>query len=259
MTAQVVGNSTHTQAQRLRQLRHEVWQANLDLQRHNLVTFTWGNVSAIDRESGLVVIKPSGVAYEDLSADNMVVVDLAGQVVEGDLNPSSDTVTHLVMYHTYPEIGGVVHTHSPHATSWAQAGKAIPALGTTHADYFYGSIPCTRALTNTEIASDYEHNTGLVLVETIAECDPMAIPGIIVKEHGPFSWGKDAHQAVHNAVVMEVVAAMALQTLQINPAVQYINQALLDKHYLRKHGANAYYGQSAANKKSLRESDESIQ
>ncbi len=236
------------QAERLKKLRHDVWQANLDLERHNLVTFTWGNVSAIDRESGLVVIKPSGVAYEDLSAENMVVVDLEGNVVEGDLNPSSDTATHLVMYRTYSKIGGVVHTHSPQATAWAQAGKAIPALGTTHADYFYGSIPCTRALSNEEIAKDYELNTGLVIAETIGDEDPMAIPGILVKEHAPFCWGKDAHNAVHNAVVTEVVAGMALQTLQINPSVEYINQALLDKHYLRKHGANAYYGQSAKNK-----------
>ncbi|MBD0787851.1 L-ribulose-5-phosphate 4-epimerase [Vibrio sp. Y2-5] len=232
----------------MKTLRHEVWQANLDLERHKLVTFTWGNVSAIDRESGLVVIKPSGVAYEDLSAENMVVVDLQGNVVEGDLNPSSDTATHLVLYRTYAKIGGVVHTHSPQATAWAQAGKAIPALGTTHADYFYGSIPCTRALSNQEIAADYELNAGLVIAETIGDNDPIAIPGILVKEHAPFCWGKDAHQAVHNAVVTEVVAGMALQTLQINPAVEYINQALLDKHYLRKHGANAYYGQSAKNK-----------
>lgn len=237
-----------SQEQRLKKLRHDVWQANLDLQRHNLVTFTWGNVSAIDRESGLVVIKPSGVAYEDLSAENMVVVDLEGNVVEGDLNPSSDTATHLVMYRTYAKVGGVVHTHSPQATAWAQAGKAIPALGTTHADYFYGSIPCTRALTNEEIDKAYELNTGLVIAETIGDEDPMAIPGILVKEHAPFCWGKDAHNAVHNAVVTEVVAGMALQTLQINPSVEYINQALLDKHYLRKHGANAYYGQSAKNK-----------
>jgi len=240
--------SVLSQEERLKKLRHDVWQANLDLERHNLVTFTWGNVSAIDRESGLVVIKPSGVAYEDLSAENMVVVDLQGNVVEGELNPSSDTATHLVLYRTYAKIGGVVHTHSPQATAWAQAGKAIPALGTTHADYFYGSIPCTRALTNQEIASDYELNTGLVIAETIGDNDPIAIPGILVKEHAPFCWGKDAHQAVHNAVVTEVVAGMAMQTLQINPAVEYINQALLDKHYLRKHGANAYYGQSAKNK-----------
>ncbi|PNH99940.1 L-ribulose-5-phosphate 4-epimerase [Vibrio diazotrophicus] len=248
MLRSVIMGDLLNQQERLKKLRHEVWQANLDLERHKLVTFTWGNVSAIDRESGLVVIKPSGVAYEDLSAENMVVVDLQGNVVEGELNPSSDTATHLVLYRTYAKIGGVVHTHSPQATAWAQAGKAIPALGTTHADYFYGSIPCTRALTNQEIASDYELNTGLVIAETIGDNDPIAIPGILVKEHAPFCWGKDAHQAVHNAVVTEVVAGMAMQTLQINPAVEYINQALLDKHYLRKHGANAYYGQSAKNK-----------
>ncbi|PNH80690.1 L-ribulose-5-phosphate 4-epimerase [Vibrio diazotrophicus] len=248
MLRSVIMGDLLNQQERLKKLRHDVWQANLDLERHKLVTFTWGNVSAIDRESGLVVIKPSGVAYEDLSAENMVVVDLQGNVVEGELNPSSDTATHLVLYRTYAKIGGVVHTHSPQATAWAQAGKAIPALGTTHADYFYGSIPCTRALTNQEIASDYELNTGLVIAETIGDNDPIAIPGILVKEHAPFCWGKDAHQAVHNAVVTEVVAGMAMQTLQINPAVEYINQALLDKHYLRKHGANAYYGQSAKNK-----------
>lgn len=245
----VLNNPRSAQFERIRQLRHQVWQANMDLERHHLVTFTWGNVSAIDRESGLVVIKPSGVAYSELSAENMVVVDLEGNVVEGSLNPSSDTATHLVLYRAYPEIGGVVHTHSNHATSWAQAGKPIPALGTTHADYFYGNIPCTRALSDQEIQNDYEYNTGKVIVETIGDNDPVAIPGIIVKEHGPFSWGKDAAQAVHNAVVMEVVADMALQTLQINAQVDHINQALLDKHYLRKHGDNAYYGQSSSNKK----------
>ncbi len=234
--------------QRLAVLRHQVWKANMALQEHNLVTFTWGNVSAIDHESGLVVIKPSGVAYADLSADNMVVVDLAGNVVEGTLKPSSDTATHVALYREYPDIGGVVHTHSPNATSWAQAGCAIPALGTTHADYFYGSIPCTRALTDAEIATEYEANTGMVIIETIGTADPMEKPGVIVKEHGPFSWGKDADNAVHNAVVMEVVAGMALQTLQINPQARFINQALLDKHYLRKHGANAYYGQSESAK-----------
>ncbi len=249
MADQATLNSAANQAERLLALRHQVWQANMDLQRHNLVTFTWGNVSAIDRASGLVVIKPSGVKYEELSADNMVVVDLDGKVVEGDFNPSSDTATHVDLYRAFPSIGGIVHTHSLHATSWAQAGKPIPALGTTHADYFYGSIPCTRALTDEEIATDYELNTGHVIVETIADSDPMAIPGIVVKEHGPFSWGKTADEAVYNAVVMEVVADMALQTLQINPHVSHINQALLDKHYLRKHGANAYYGQTKSNKK----------
>ncbi|MEI8633771.1 L-ribulose-5-phosphate 4-epimerase [Vibrio sp. PP-XX7] len=252
-------------AQRLTRLRHKVWQANMDLQKHHLVTFTWGNVSGIDRESGLVVIKPSGVAYEALSPSNMVVVDLQGQTVDLQqdlqgqadlpgpdlqgqtpkraLNPSSDTATHLALYRAYPEIGGIVHTHSASATAWAQAGRAIPALGTTHADYFYGAIPCTRALTDQEITTDYELNTGHVIIETIGHEDPMAIPGIVVKEHGPFSWGKDADQAVHNAVVLETVASMALTTLQINAQVSFINQTLLDKHYLRKHGKNAYYGQ----------------
>ncbi|SJL85051.1 L-ribulose-5-phosphate 4-epimerase [Vibrio palustris] len=242
-----LNRTSQEQSERLRALRHQVWQANMDLQRHNLVTFTWGNVSGIDRESGLVVIKPSGVDYSDLSADNMVVLDLEGNVVEGEMNPSSDTPTHLELYRVYPEIGGVVHTHSKHATSWAQAGKPIPALGTTHADYFYGDIPCTRALSDDEIKNDYELNTGVVIAETIGDNDPLAIPGIIVKEHGPFSWGKNADKAVYNAVVMEVVADMALQTLQINPQIDHLNPALLDKHYLRKHGANAYYGQSSSN------------
>lgn len=242
-----LNRTSQEQSERLRALRHQVWQANMDLQRHNLVTFTWGNVSGIDRESGLVVIKPSGVDYSDLSADNMVVLDLEGNIVEGEMNPSSDTPTHLELYRVYPEIGGVVHTHSKHATSWAQAGKPIPALGTTHADYFYGDIPCTRALSDDEIKNDYELNTGVVIAETIGDNDPLAIPGIIVKEHGPFSWGKNADKAVYNAVVMEVVADMALQTLQINPQIDHLNPALLDKHYLRKHGANAYYGQSSSN------------
>ena len=244
MAEQATLNPVDQSSGQLSQLRQQVYEANMDLERHKLVTFTWGNVSGIDRESGLVVIKPSGVEYRALSPDNMVVVDLEGNVVEGDFKPSSDTATHLALYRAYPDIGGVVHTHSPQATSWAQAGKSIPALGTTHADYFYGSIPCTRALTNEEIATDYELNTGRVIIETIADQEPMSVPGIIVKEHGPFSWGSDADQAVHNAVVLETVAGMALQTLMINPQVNYINQDLLDKHYLRKHGANAYYGQT---------------
>jgi L-ribulose-5-phosphate 4-epimerase len=233
-------------AERLTRLRQQVWQANMDLEKHQLVTFTWGNVSGIDRQSGLVVIKPSGVAYENLSPENMVVVDFAGNVVQGDLNPSSDTATHIELYKAYPALAGVVHTHSMFATSWAQSGKAIPALGTTHADYFYGNVPCTRALTDAEIANDYERNTGTVIIETIADQDPMAIPGIIVKEHGPFSWGTSPDNAVHNAVVLERVAQMALNTLTINPQIERINPALLDKHYLRKHGANAYYGQKTA-------------
>lgn len=244
MSEQTAWDKVDSQAQRLQALRHQVWQANMDLQRHNLVTFTWGNVSGIDRESGLVVIKPSGVEYSELSAENMVVVDLQGQIVEGDLKPSSDTATHLELYRQFADIGGIVHTHSPQATAWAQAGRAIPALGTTHADYFYGEIACTRALSDEEIANDYELNTGKVIVETIGDNDAMASPGILVKEHAPFTWGKDPHQAVHNAVVVEVVAGMALQTMQINSNVSSINQSLLDKHYLRKHGANAYYGQT---------------
>lgn len=230
---------------RLNRLRHKVWRANMDLQRYDLVTFTWGNVSGIDRESGLIVIKPSGVDYEKLSPEKMVVVDLQGNVVEGNLNPSSDTDTHIELYKAFANLGGIVHTHSANATSWAQAGVPIPALGTTHADYFYGNVPCTRALTDTEIADHYEKNTGKVIIETIGDNDPLAIPGIIVKEHGPFSWGSDPHNAVHNAVVLETVASMALKTLQINPNISHINQALLDKHYLRKHGKDAYYGQKS--------------
>jgi len=225
-------------------LRQQVWQANMALQEHKLVTFTWGNVSGIDRESGLVVIKPSGVSYEELSPENMVIVDLEGNIVEGTMKPSSDTATHIALYKAYPTLGGVVHTHSSNATSWAQAGMPIPAMGTTHADYFYGNIPCTRALSRAEIKDDYELNTGKVIIETIADEDPMAIPGIVVKEHGPFSWGSSPANAVHNAVVLEEVARMALQTLMINPATTSIGQTLLDKHYLRKHGKNAYYGQS---------------
>ncbi len=227
----------------LPELRQQVWQANMDLQIHKLVTFTWGNVSGIDRATNLVVIKPSGVAYEDLSPQNMVVVDLEGNVVQGDLKPSSDTATHLALYRAFPEMGGIVHTHSSYATSWAQAGAPIPAFGTTHADYFYGHIPCARALTEQEIKYDYELNTGKVIIETIADNDPMAIPGILVREHAPFTWGKDPHNAVHNAVVVEEVAKMAYRTIMINPSTLPIPQTLLDKHYLRKHGKDAYYGQ----------------
>jgi L-ribulose-5-phosphate 4-epimerase len=250
MTTSAINDSSvdDTLLQRLNQLRQQVWQANMDLEKYQLVTFTWGNVSGIDRLSGLVVIKPSGVAYEDLSPQNMAIVNLDGEVVEGELNPSSDTATHIALYKAYPDLAGVVHTHSMHATSWAQAGKPIPALGTTHADYFYGNVPCTRALSDDEIAHDYELNTGKVIIETIGRQDPMAIPGIIVKEHGPFSWGTSPDNAVHNAVVLERVAQMALNTLSINPFIDRINPALLDKHYLRKHGKNAYYGQKASNK-----------
>lgn len=243
MSEQTAWNDVDSLAERMKTLRHQVWQANMDLQRHNLVTFTWGNVSGIDRESGLVVIKPSGVEYSELSAENMVVVDLQGEIIEGNLKPSSDTATHLELYRQFPSIGGIVHTHSSYATSWAQAGAAIPAFGTTHADYFYGHIPCARALTQQEIENDYELNTGKVIVETIGETDPMAIPGILVREHAPFTWGTDPHNAVHNAVVVEEVAKMAFRTLSINPSTLPIPQTLLDKHYLRKHGKDAYYGQ----------------
>ena len=227
----------------LKKLKKEVYKANLDLVKHGLVIFTWGNVSAIDREKGLVVIKPSGVSYDDMTDEDMVVVDLEGKVVEGAYKPSSDTATHLVLYKHFPDIGAVVHTHSEWATIWAQAGQAVPALGTTHADYFYGEIPCTRKLTNDEIESSYELETGNVIVEKFQKLDPNAIPGVLVHNHGPFAWGKDAHDAVHNAVVMEAVSKMAYYTLKIKE-VAPIDQHLLDKHYLRKHGKDAYYGQS---------------
>lgn len=227
----------------LEALKKEVLEANLELPRHGLVTFTWGNVSAIDSNRELVVIKPSGVSYDKMTADDMVVVDLQGNVIEGKLNPSSDTPTHLALYQAYEQLGGVVHTHSSYITSWAQAGCSVPALGTTHADYFYGEIPCTRSLTQAEISGEYEHETGKVIIETIGDKNPMSIPGIIVYQHGPFAWGKNAMDAVHNAVVMEEVAKMAFRSITINPRVPDIDKVLLDKHYLRKHGANAYYGQ----------------
>nr|WP_319997194.1 L-ribulose-5-phosphate 4-epimerase [uncultured Draconibacterium sp.] len=226
----------------LEQLKEEVFKANLELVELDLVIFTWGNVSAIDREKGLVVIKPSGVSYEDMKASDMVVVDMEGNVVEGNLKPSSDTATHLVLYKAFEGISGVVHTHSAWATSWAQAGRSIPALGTTHADYFYGAIPCTRKLTEEEVTTAYEVETGNVIVETFEGLDPVAIPGVLVNNHGPFSWGTSAHNAVHNAKVMEEVAKMAHTALQLTPGAE-IDQFLLDKHYLRKHGKNAYYGQ----------------
>lgn len=227
----------------LEALKQEVLEANLELPHHGLVTFTWGNVSAIDKNRELVVIKPSGVSYANMTADDMVVVDLEGNVVEGRLNPSSDTPTHLPLYKAYEQVGGVVHTHSSYITSWAQAGCSVPALGTTHADYFYGEIPCTRALSEEEIQGKYEVETGNVIIETIGDQDPMSIPGIIVFQHGPFAWGKDAMDSVHNAVVMEEVAKMAFRSITINPRLSDIDSTLLDKHYLRKHGANAYYGQ----------------
>lgn len=223
-------------------LKEKVFKANLDLVKHGLVIFTWGNVSSIDREKGLVVIKPSGISYETMKASDMVVVDLEGNQVEGTLKPSSDTPTHLVLYRAFPAIGGIVHTHSSWATAWAQAGRAIPALGTTHADYFYGDIPCTRKLTEEEVKRAYEAETGKVIVETFQQLDPLALPGVVVCNHGPFAWGKSAHEAVHNAKVLEEVARMAYHTLQLNPEAQF-DRFLLDKHYLRKHGKNAYYGQ----------------
>ena len=228
----------------LEELKEKVFQANLDLVKHNLVIFTWGNVSAIDREKGLVVIKPSGVSYDTMKASDMVVVDLhSGKVVEGDLNPSSDTPTHLVLYRAFPEIGGVVHTHSTYATAWAQAGRDIPNIGTTHADYFHDDIPCTADMTADQMA-EYEYHTGVVIVNRISSgnINPVHTPGVLVKNHGPFSWGKDADQAVYNAVVMEQVAKMAFISLSVNPATT-MNPLLVEKHFSRKHGPNAYYGQ----------------
>jgi L-ribulose-5-phosphate 4-epimerase len=227
----------------LEQLKQEVLEANLALPKHGLVTFTWGNVSGIDRNQGLVVIKPSGVDYSDLKRDDLVVVDLAGNKIEGNLKPSSDTPTHLVLYKAFSDIGGVVHTHSPWSTSWAQAGKSIPAYGTTQADYFYGEIPCTRKMTSQEIKGDYELETGHVIAETFENTDPNQIPGVLVNSHGPFCWGADSGNAIHNAVVMEEVAKMAYHTVNLNPSIKAMDRELLDKHFLRKHGANAYYGQ----------------
>ena len=226
----------------LENLKKQVFEANLSLVNHGLVIFTWGNVSGIDREQGLVVIKPSGVSYDTMKAEDMVVIDLDGKLVEGNLKPSSDTPTHLVLYNHFPETGGIVHTHSEWATSWAQAGRGIPCYGTTQADYFYGEIPCTRKLTKNEIESHYEKETGNVIVERFKDSDPGAVPGVLVNSHGPFAWGKNAHEAVHNAVVMEEVAKIAFRT-ELLGNNQPVDQYLLDKHYLRKHGKNAYYGQ----------------
>lgn len=231
----------------LEQLKEDVYKANMELVEKGMVIYTWGNVSGIDREKGLVVIKPSGVDYDVMKPEDMVVVDLDGNVVEGKYKPSSDTPTHLVLYRTYPDIGGVVHTHSTWAVTFAQAGMDIPALGTTHADYFFGDIPCTRDLTAQEIEEAYEENTGNVIVETIADGDAMAIPGILVKNHGPFAWGKSPANSVYNAVVLDKVAEMAYKTMTLNPRVERVGQYLLDKHYYRKHGANAYYGQGDHN------------
>lgn len=227
-----------------KELKKRVLKANLQLPKYGLVTFTWGNVSEIDREKGVIAIKPSGVEYDVMVEEQIVIVDLQGNRIEGELNPSSDTATHVELYKAFPEIGGIVHTHSRNATIWAQAGLDVPALGTTHADYFYGNVPCTRQLSNTEIETDYEQNTGLVIIEEFAKrkLDPKAIPGVVIAGHAPFSWGKDAFDAVHNAVVLEEISAMAIGTRALNPAIM-INPALLDKHYSRKHGDNSYYGQ----------------
>ncbi|MBH2886198.1 L-ribulose-5-phosphate 4-epimerase [Serratia marcescens] len=229
----------------MNELKRQVLAANLSLPAYGLVTFTWGNVSAIERQSGLVVIKPSGIAYEAMTLADLVVVDLEGKVREGHRKPSSDTATHLALYRAFADIGGVVHTHSRNATIWAQAGQPIPALGTTHADYFYGDIPCTRPMSEAEIAGDYEGETGKVIIETFNQAgrDPQQVPGVLVYSHGPFAWGKDAADAVHNAVVLEEVAIMARATRQLAPAIAPMQPELLDKHFLRKHGKHAYYGQ----------------
>ncbi|MBS4208168.1 L-ribulose-5-phosphate 4-epimerase [Bacillus sp. FJAT-50079] len=229
----------------LEQLKEEVFQANLELPKQGLVKYTWGNASAVDRESGLFVIKPSGVDYETMKASDMVVVDLDGNVVEGGLRPSSDTATHAVLYKHYPEIGGIVHTHSTWATIWAQAGLDLPAMGTTHADTFYGSVPCARFLTQEEIDRGYEAETGNVIIETFEErgLDILAVPGVLLHGHAPFTWGKDVKSAVMNSVVLEEVSKMNIFTRELNRYAQELPQNILDKHYLRKHGKNAYYGQ----------------
>jgi L-ribulose-5-phosphate 4-epimerase len=231
----------------LEKLKLEVFKANLDLVSNGLVIHTWGNVSARDKSSGLIVIKPSGVHYETMKPEDMVVVDGEGKVVDGSNAPSTDTPTHLILYKQYPSIGGVVHTHSTYATSWAQAGKAIPPFGTTHADHFYGAVPVTRKLTKKEIGSDYEINTGKVIIETLGDTDPMTMPSILVNCHGPFCWGKDAGNAVYNAVALEEIARMAFYTVLLGN-LEPVDQHLLDKHYLRKHGKDAYYGQKNQNK-----------
>ncbi len=227
----------------LETLKQQVYEANMLLPSYGLITFTWGNVSGIDRDKGLFVIKPSGVEYDKLRSEDMVVMDLHGNKVEGDLNPSSDTPTHLALYNAFSDIGGIVHTHSTFATSFAQAGKPVTAYGTTQADYFYGDVPCTRDMTPEEIQSAYELHTGDVIIETFKGLDPTHMPGVLVKNHGPFTWGKDAKEAVHNAVVLEEVSKMAFYSGLINPGIAAMPKVLLDKHFLRKHGANAYYGQ----------------
>ncbi len=230
----------------LEQLKQEVYEANMLLPQYGLVTFTWGNVSGVDREAGLFVIKPSGVPYEDLKPEDMVVVDFDGNKVEGKMNPSSDTPTHAYLYKCWGNIGGIVHTHSSYATSWAQAGRSIPCYGTTHADYYYGEVPCLRCLNADEIEEAYEKNTGVLIVDDFARLgkDPEAVPAVLCKNHGPFAWGKNAEDAVHSAVVLEEVAKMAYRAELINPKVAPAPQELQDKHYFRKHGANAYYGQN---------------
>ena len=229
----------------LEELKKRVYEANMLLPKYGLVTFTWGNVSEIDRESGIFAIKPSGVEYDSLTPDDMVLVNLKGEKVEGKYNPSSDTATHVELYKSFADIGGVVHTHSSYATSWAQAGRGIPCYGTTHADYIYGEVPCLRCLDKDEIEEAYETNTGMLIVNEFnaRELDPVAVPAVLCKNHGPFAWGKDAHEAVHNSVVLEEVAKMAYRAETINPRIQPAPQELQDKHYYRKHGANAYYGQ----------------
>ena len=228
---------------KLEKLRDEVCAANLELKERNLIIYSWGNVSGIDREQGLVVIKPSGIDYDELTPDKLVVLDLEGNKVEGDLNPSSDTPTHLELYRQFEGVGGVCHTHSTHATIWAQACRGIPCLGTTHADYFYGEVPVTGAMNKETIESDYELNTGKVIVERFEGIDPMQMPAVLVANHGPFTWGANAEKSVESAVVLEQVAEMAIKTAVLMPELTPISQTLLDKHYLRKHGANAYYGQ----------------
>lgn len=225
-----------------KELKEIVWQTNLDLVKHGLVLFTWGNVSAINRNEGLVAIKPSGVSYDAMTPDDMVLIDLDGKLVEGKWKPSSDTATHLALYRAFEAIGGIVHTHSTFATSWAQAGFDIPNIGTTHADYFSQAIPCTRQMLEAEVKGEYELETGKVIIERFEGINPVHVPGVLVNNHGPFSWGKDAHDAVHNAVVLEQVARMAYIAYGINPNLQ-MNSHLVEKHFLRKHGPNAYYGQ----------------
>ena len=225
-------------------LKQQVYSANMELQRHGLVLFTWGNVSGIDRAKGIVAIKPSGVRYDELTAESIVLLDLQGNVVEGDLRPSSDTPTHLELYRSFAGLGGICHTHSTHATMWAQAQRDIPCLGTTHADYFYGPVPVTAPMTTAEIEHDYEVNTGKVIVRRFQDLDPLQMPAVLVANHGPFTWGDSAAASVRSAIVLEEVARMAYGALEINPNQKAVSQALLDKHYLRKHGENAYYGQA---------------